>query len=127
MSDAIYKGFSFKNWQRTKSFTFTDVDLVKQDLLNHIFTRRGERVGQRGFGTNIQDLLFEPFDENTMIFVSDQVREVIAYDPRVSLISEDDYQLKADYENNVLSIKARLFYIELNLADIFHINLEFES
>ena len=124
---AIYKGFSFKGWQQNKSFVLTDVDIVKQDLLNHIFTRRGSRVGQRGFGTIIQDLLFEPFDDDTIVLISDQVRLVIAYDPRVELRSEDDFVVTPDYDTGRLSIAARLFYVELDLTDIFHINLEFES
>ena len=124
---ALYKGFSFKNWQRNKSFTLTDVELVKQDLLNHMFTRRGERVGQRGFGTIIQDLLFEPFDNDTVVLISGQVRSVIDYDPRVVIASEDDYQVIADFNTNVLLISARLFYVELDLSDILQINLEFES
>ena len=96
MANTIYKGFSFKNWQRNKSFVLTNVELVKQDLLNHIFTRRGERVGQRGFGTVIQDLIFEPFDDNTVVTASDQIKSVIAFDPRVILQSEND-----GYTNNV--------------------------
>ena len=124
---AVYKGFSFKGWQQNKSFILTDVDIVKQDLLNHIFTRRGDRVGQRGFGTVIQDLVFEPFDDDTIVLVSDQVRAVIAFDPRVELRSEDDFIVQPDYDTGVLAIAARLFYVELNLTDILHINLEFES
>ena len=68
---ALYKGFSFKNWQDSKEFVLTDVELVKRDLLNHLYTRRGSRVGHRGFGTTIQDLLFEPFDDNTVTLISD--------------------------------------------------------
>ena len=124
---ALYKGISFKNWQKSKSFKLTDVDLVKQDLINHIFTRRGERVGQRGFGTIIQDLLFEPLDENTVVLVADQIRAVIEYDPRVSLRSDNDFIVRADYDNSRVVVAARLYYIELGLYDILHINLEFGS
>ena len=127
MMATVYKGFSFKNWQRDKSFILTDLELVKQDLLNHIYTRRGERVGMRGYGTIIQDLVFEPFDNDTITLASDQVRSVIDFDPRVQLISEEDYQVLPDFDNSFLYISARLFYVELNLVDIFHINLEFES
>ncbi len=124
---ALYKGISFKNWQKSKSFKLTDVDLVKQDLINHIFTRRGERVGQRGFGTIIQDLLFEPLDENTVVLVADQIRAVIEYDPRVSLRSDNDFIVRADYDSSRVVVAARLYYIELGLYDILHINLEFGS
>lgn len=124
---ALYKGFSFKNWQRDKSFVMTDVDLVKQDLLNHIFTRRGERVGQRGFGTIIQDLLFEPFDDNTVVLASDQIKSVLQFDPRVILQSDSDFVVKPDYDNSTLLISARIYFVELDLTDILHINLEFET
>jgi len=124
---ALYKGISFKNWQINKSFKLTDVELVKRDLMNHIFTRRGERVGQRGFGTIIQDLLFEPLDDNTVVLVSDQVRAVINYDPRVTLLTENDFVVRVDFDNSRIVVAARLYYVELGLYDIFHINLEFGS
>ena len=124
---SFYRGFSFKSWQRNKSFVLTDVQMVEQDLLNHIFTRRGERVGMRGFGTSIQDLLFEPFDDDTIVLVNDQVREVIAFDPRVVLLSEEDYTMVTDFENRIMAIAANLLYIELNLHNVLHINLTFEG
>tara|TARA_S200002703_G_C3607093_1_gene186466 strand:- start:106 stop:483 length:378 start_codon:yes stop_codon:yes gene_type:complete len=124
---AIYTGFSFKNWQHDKSFKLTDVDIVKQDILNHIFTRKGDRRGLATFGTIIQDLLFEPFNNDTVALISDQVRAVINFDPRVVLSSETDYQITPDFDNSVLYITARLRYVELDLTDILHINLEFSS
>jgi phage baseplate assembly protein W len=124
---AAYRGFSFKNWQNNKDFVMTDVELVKQDLLNHIFTRRGERVGQRGFGTVIQDLLFEPFDDNTVTTAADQIRAVIEFDPRVQLQAKSDFVVRADYDTSILYIAARLYFVELDLVDILHINLRFES
>lgn len=124
---ALYKGVSFKNWQLNKSFILTDVELVKQDLLNHIFTRRGERVNQREYGTIIQDLLFEPFDDNTVVLVADQVRSVIDFDPRVILLSDNDFIISPDFNTSRLVISAKLFYVELDLMDVLDINLEFGS
>jgi phage baseplate assembly protein W len=124
---ALYRGFSFKNWQRTKSFVLTDIAIVKQDLLNHIYTRTGERVGMRSFGTALQDLLFEPFDNNLIVAISNQVRGVISYDPRVKLLSDDDYQVITDLDNRRIAILANLYYVELNLKNVLHINLTFEG
>lgn len=123
----LYKGFSFKNWETNKTFVLTDVDLVKQDLLNHIFTRRGERVGMRDFGTDIQDLLFEPYDDDTVTRIADQVKKVIDYDPRVLLISNEHFVVKRNYDTHTLGISAKLFFLELNLTDILDIHLEFEN
>jgi phage baseplate assembly protein W len=122
---AVYKGFSFKNWQKNKTFVLTDVDLVKRDLINHIQTNRDSRTGLRGFGTTIDRLIYEPFDGNTIALVSEQVREVIDYDPRVLLLSEDDYLIIPDYNNSVLIISATLYYVELDLSETLDINIQF--
>ena len=57
----LYKGFSTIN--RNKKFRATDVELVKQDLINHFSVRKGEKLMQPNFGTIIWDMLFEPLDE----------------------------------------------------------------
>ncbi len=124
---ALYKGFSFKNWQRTKSFVLTDVELVKQDLINHIHTRKIERVGHREFGTIIHDLLFEPFDNNTVVLITDQVRSVINFDPRVVILQEEDFFVQTDLENGSLIIAVRLFFIELDVSNVLHLNLIFNG
>lgn len=124
---ATYKGFSFKNWQKNKTFVLTDVELVKRDLLNHLRTDKGSRVGLRGFGTNITNLIYEPFDGNTIAHISEQVLNVINYDPRVVLLSDDDYQVIPDYDNSVLIIAARLYYVELNLSETLDLNIQFSQ
>jgi phage baseplate assembly protein W len=124
---AIYKGFSFKAWQRNKSFVLTDVDLVKQDLLNHIWTRKGERVNYRNYGTSVQDLLFEPFDEGTIVLMNDEIRGVISFDPRVVLASDADYKVVTDFDNKIMQVSALLFFVELDLTDVLDINLSFQS
>ena len=51
-----YKGFSS---QETKSnFKLYDIDLVKQDIINHFYIRKGEKLMNPDFGTVIWDLLF---------------------------------------------------------------------
>jgi phage baseplate assembly protein W len=121
---ALYKGFSFQRAGNTGSFVITDVDLVKTDLLNHIFTRKGERIGLPNFGTLIPDIVFEPLDEMTIDQVKDELLEVIRYDPRVKLI---DLITNPDYDSNTLHIEIRLFYIELNITEPFILNLQFEN
>ena len=83
---ALYKGYSSFEFQKNKSFKLTDVDLVKLDLLNHIFTRKGERVMMPDFGTIIPDLVFDPLDSETLTTIEDELRSVFDYDPRVSLV-----------------------------------------
>ena len=64
------------------NFTLKDIELAKRDLLNHFYTRKGERLGEPEFGSIIQDLVFEPLDDRTVNAVEDDVRDVVANDPR---------------------------------------------
>ena len=64
-----------------------DLDLARQDLMNHFNTRKGERVMMPEFGSIIWDLLFEPLDDETKRLIDADVRQVIKNDPRWQLIS----------------------------------------
>ena len=65
----IYKGFSTIN--RSKKFRTTDIDLVKQDLINHFSIRKGEKLMNPNFGSIVWSLLFEPMDEHINQMVVD--------------------------------------------------------
>lgn len=119
-----YKGFSFKNYQYDKTIILTDVDLVKQDILNHIFTRRGERVNMPRWGTLIPDLLFEQMDEEVISTIENELRTVFNSDPRVEVLQLVVTPL---YDRSLVVCTAVLRYIELNLQDRFDINLEFKG
>ena len=75
----LYKGFSTIN--RSKKFRATDVDLVKQDLMNHFSVRKGEKLMQPGFGTIIWDLLFEPLTEETKNIIKNKIPVPIITNP----------------------------------------------
>ena len=121
---ALYKGFSTFEFEATKSFKLNDIELVKLDLLNHIFTRRGSRVMMPTFGTSVPDLLFEPLDEFTTETLEEELRKVIDYDPRVRLLSFD---MNVNPDQYAVDVHIRLFYIELEMADNFELNLSFEA
>ena len=105
-----------------KTFNIQDVELVKLDLLNHIFTKRGERVMMPTFGTLIPEMTFEPLDTETVNTVVEEVRRVLNYDPRVEIL---EVAVQPDYESNSLYVGARVLYVELNLVDNFELNIEF--
>ena len=79
----IYKGFSTYN--RSKRFTVTDFDLVKQDIFNHFNIKKGEKLMQPGFGTTLWDSLFDPLDHTLEDTIKTEVKTVCAADPRVTL------------------------------------------
>lgn len=125
MAAPKYRGFSSHQYLANKqSMTLTDVSLVKRDLLNHIFTRRGERLMMPNFGTTIPDLLFEPIDEETIKEVRQQLTMVFNYDPRVSLI---DMAVYAVPDMNGIIASAVLQYIELDTVDRFDLHIEFNQ
>tara|TARA_B100001093_G_scaffold448102_1_gene453442 strand:- start:151 stop:534 length:384 start_codon:yes stop_codon:yes gene_type:complete len=78
---ATFIGYSTID-RRFGNFTLKDIELAKRDLLNHFYTRKGERLGEPEFGSIIQDLVFEPLDDRTVNAVEDDVRDVVANDPR---------------------------------------------
>ena len=54
----IFKGFSSR--AELNNFKLYDFDLIKQDLINRLSVRKGERVENPEFGTIIYDVIFEP-------------------------------------------------------------------
>lgn len=66
-----------------------DLDLARQDLLNHFNTRKGERIMLPEFGSIVWDLLFDPLDDRTIYLIDQDVRAIIKNDPRWELQSVD--------------------------------------
>lgn len=80
-----YLGFSTYN--RARKFKVTDFDLVKQDLFNHFHIRRGEKLMNPDFGTIIWDMLYEPYTEALRDMMSDDIKRIVGYDPRLEVIN----------------------------------------
>ena len=117
----IYKGFSTANWTKNKTFVLTNIDLVKQDLLNHIYTLKGERVMMPAFGTRIPMLTFEPNDQQTLAIIEEDLRQVFEYDPRVKLI---DLNVLSLPDNNAIIALADLLYVEFDVRDVLRIEVK---
>lgn len=120
MSTAIYKGFSTVNWISNKTVALTNIDLVKQDLLNHIWTIKGERVMMPNFGTRIPVIPFEQNDDITRQIITDDLTAVFNYDPRVKLLSLNIMSLPS---NNAIIAIADLLYVEFNVTSTLHIEI----
>jgi phage baseplate assembly protein W len=120
----IYKGFSSDNYEKNGTFVLTDLELVKADILRHIFTKKGDRVMMPTFGTIIPDILFEPLTSDLVDLVRSDIETVLRYDPRVQLIR---LSVEPLYDQSAIVIFADLFYIELNLQDRLDIRIDFEN
>jgi phage baseplate assembly protein W len=105
-----YKGFSSKEFSR--NYKLYDIDLVKQDLVNHFYIRKGEKLENPDFGTIIWDMLFEPFTEDVKNMIAKDVETIINYDPRI-VVNE----VLIDSTDIGIRIQADLTYIPFNINE----------
>ena len=89
-----------------------DIELVKQDLLNHFNILKGEKLENPEFGTNIWLYLFDPLDDELKASVIEDVEEIINYDPRVELDKVEVNQ----YEHG-LSVRVSVLYTGYGLGE----------
>ncbi len=119
----LYKGFSTKSYNENGvSFGVYNIDCIKQDLMNHIFTIPGERLHMPSWGTRIPTLVFEPNDEEVLDIITDDLTMVFNADPRVELLSLDVFSLP---DNNAIVALAHLLYKEFNVSE--ELNIEIRS
>ncbi len=105
-----YKGFSSSS--ESKNFKLFDVDLVKQDLINHFYIRKGEKLENPDFGTVIWDILFEPFTPEVKEIIAKDVQAIINYDPRIIVTD-----LQIDSTDMGIRIQADLVYVPFNINE----------
>jgi phage baseplate assembly protein W len=105
-----YKGFSSK--ETTKNYKLYDIDLVKQDLINHFYIRKGEKLENPEFGTVIWDIIFEQFTEQVKDIIAKDVEDIINYDPRIAVNS-----ILVDSTEQGIRIQADVTYIPFNINE----------
>ena len=105
-----YKGFSSKSPNR--NYKVYDIDLVKQDLINHFYIRKGEKLENPNFGTVIWDMLFEQFTEEVKNIIAKDVEDIVNYDPRIVVNS-----VTVDSTDQGIRIEANVTYIPFNVSE----------
>jgi phage baseplate assembly protein W len=121
ITSKMYNGFSTVN-TNTENFNLYDFELIKQDLLNHFYTRQGERLMNPTFGTIIWDLLFEPLTEQVKGLILQNVNEIINYDPRVKA----DNVIVTAYESGI-QIQCSLTYMPYNMSQTLQLRFDQEN
>ena len=111
----LFKGFSTqgRTFQDPKLY---DIELVKQDLFNHFNIKKGEKLENPSFGTNIWQYLFDPLDDQTKNAIVEDVQTVINYDPRVTL---DQLEIN-EYEHGI-QVSMTVLYIEYGVGESFNL------
>ena len=113
-----YRGFSTVS-RKSKNFALYDFELIKQDILNHFYTRQGERLMQPAFGTIIWDLIFEPLTDEIQNLILQNVNEIFNSDPRV----QAGNILITPYETG-LEIKCTLQYVLYNIQESMQLKFD---
>jgi phage baseplate assembly protein W len=112
-----YKGFSSK--ETGKNYKLYDIDLVKQDLLNHFYIRKGEKLENPAFGTVIWDMLFEQFTEDVKNIIAKDVEDIINFDPRIAV-----NEVQIDSTDQGIRIQADIVYIPFNVNERMTFNFD---
>ena len=115
-----FKGFSSR--ADKKNFKQYDFECAKQDLINRLSVRKGERVENPEFGTIIYDAIFEPFTEALKDAIVEDITANLNADPRIAteeiLVSEAD---------KGIAIQATITYVPLNITEKLRFNFDENS
>ena len=115
-----FKGFSSRANQT--SFKLYDFEVAKQDLINRLSIRKGERVENPEFGTIIYDAIFEPFTDALKDAIVEDVTANLNADPRIS--TEEIIVSEAD---KGIAIQATITYVPLNITEKLRFNFDENS
>jgi phage baseplate assembly protein W len=115
-----FKGFSSR--AEYQNFKLYDFEVAKQDLINRLSVRKGERVENPEFGTIIYDAIFEPFTEALKDAILEDVTENLNADPRLS--TNDITVTEAD---SGIAIQASITYVPLNITEKLQFNFDENS
>jgi phage baseplate assembly protein W len=94
------------------SYTLYDLSLIKQDIINHLHIRQGEKLENPEFGCIIWDLLFDPLTEDLKELIAENVTEIMNYDPRVNV----DSLIVSQYESGI-QVECELTYKPYNISE----------
>lgn len=114
-----YRGFSTVNPENS-SFQQYDISLIKQNLLNHLNIRQGEKLSDPTFGCIIWDALYEPLTTRLKEAITTNVTNIVNYDPRTRA---SEVQV-SEYESG-LQIEYTLLYLDYNISE--NLKMQFDK
>lgn len=116
-----YRGISTVDPDKS-SFKLYDINLIKQDIINHFHIRQGEKLENPTFGTIIWDILFEPLTDSLRDAIIQNVTDIVNYDPRVSVDS-----VVVDAFESGIQIDCSLTYLPYNISETMRLRFDQSS
>jgi phage baseplate assembly protein W len=114
----MYRGFSTVG--RNRKFRLTDFELIKQDLINNFYIRKGEKLMKPDFGTIIWNVIHEPLTEDLKSVIVSDIKAIASYDPRLSI----DNVVITEYEQGI-QVELELRYVLTDQTNVM--NLKFDN
>ena len=105
-----FRGFSSR--ADRQNFKVYDFECAKQDLLNRLSVRKGERLENPEFGTIIYDVLFEPFTDNLKDAITEDITANLNADPRIAT-----EEILVRQQDHGIAIQATLRYVPLDITE----------
>lgn len=113
-----YRGISTVDPDRG-SFNLYDINLIKQDIVNHFHIRQGEKLENPTFGTIIWDILFEPLTDGLRDAIIQNVTDIVNYDPRVNVDS-----VTVDTYESGIQIDCSLTYLPYSISETMRLRFD---
>ena len=123
MATILFKGYSSVD-KKIGSTQLFDLNLAKQDLKNHFYTRQGERVMDPGFGRIITSLLFNPMNDNLADEIIDDAKRIVTTDTRFELVTLDH---NINYDGNSITLNLMLHYKPENKQTAMEIQFDINA
>jgi hypothetical protein len=103
----VFKGYSTvgKEWGNFKIY---DIELAKRDLLNEIYTRKGERLMSPEYGYIVWDVLFDPLTDELVEVIREDTLRIVSRDPRLAF---DSLDVTENVDQQTLTVKVLLNYV----------------
>lgn len=99
-----------------KKFRLVDAPLVVRDFINALNIRKGEKVGQPDYGTDIWNYIFEPNDADTQFKIQNEIERVARLDPRLIINTVKSY-----VQMNGILLEVELAVTPFNDAGILNV------
>jgi len=120
LADNSYKSLGIGINRRSDSngifaTNYTTIKQTRDNLINLIMTRKGERVMQADFGCDIHRIIFEPiYGEDIKDRIIDSIEDAVAmWMPFVSIDNVDFPFDDADIDNNKINVSIK-FSLRIN-------------
>ena len=112
-----HKGFSSRSEQ--SNYKIYDFEVAKQDLINRLSIRKGERVENPEFGTIIYDAIFEPLTQRLKDAILEDLTKNFNADER---LTASDIQVTES--DRGIRVQASITYRPLDITEKLALNFD---